>query len=268
MVPNSSAPIVLGKVLVVGGCGFLGYNVVDQLLNFPSEDNLPTSKASAFGPSSKNNDPASLTFPTLRSRYPIYEQTEVHVLDLRCSRNRLPRATYHEANLCDPESLLRVFRKVKPEVVINTASPLYNAAADILRKVNIEGTRNLLDVAGGIHGDWGGRCKAFVHTSSSSVVHDGQTDLINADERWPYVRPHPVEYYTETKACSLLVLNLNANHRILTGRCGGNGATGEQEAQWHANLRNPTRRNCRGERPRRNRGWFPLGRHQRSRLAA
>lgn len=199
MASDSSAPIKLGKVLVVGGCGFLGYSVVNQLLNFPSEDELPPTNLST-SKQPPGADPTLRTFPTLRSRYPVYEKTEVHVLDLRCTHNRLRGATYHQGDLCDPDSLLAVFREVRPEVVINTASPLYNAARETLRKVNIDGTKNLLEVAGGLRGDWGGQCKAFVHTSSSSVVHDARSDLINADERRPYVRPHPVEYYTETKA--------------------------------------------------------------------
>ena len=203
MAPDSSAPIVLGRVLIVGGCGFLGYHAVDQFLNFASEEGLPTPKPATSTRTSKP-DPASFDFPTLRSRYPLYAKTEVHVLDLRCNRNRLPGATYHEGDLCDPESLLPIFREVKPQVVINTASPTYDSPREILRKVNIEGTKTLLEVAGGAYGDWGGKCKAFVHTSSSSVVHDCLNDLINADERWPLVRPHPVEYYTESKVCSFL----------------------------------------------------------------
>ena len=182
----------------------MGYHVVDQLLNFPSEDDLPpaypsTSKKYARG------DPASVEFPTLRSRYPVYEKTEVHVLDLRCAHNRVLGANYHEGDICSPSSLLSIFREVKPEVIINTASPSYNSPREILRKVNIEGTTTLLEVAGGVHGDWGGSCKAFVHTSSCSVIHDCLGDLINGDERWPLVRPHPVEYYTETKACCRLL---------------------------------------------------------------
>jgi sterol-4alpha-carboxylate 3-dehydrogenase (decarboxylating) len=202
MATNSSVPIVLGRVLVVGGCGFLGYHVVDQLLNFPSEEDLPPSNPS-FPKTSSKADPASFTFPTLRSRYPKYEKTEVHVLDLRCTRNRLSGATYHDGDLCDPQSLLSIFRAVKPQVVINTASPTYDSPRDILRKVNIEGTKTLLEVAGGVHGNWGGTCKAFVHTSSSSVIHDGISNLRNANETWPLIRPHPVEYYTETKVCSI-----------------------------------------------------------------
>ena len=201
MAPEQNAPIVLGRVLVVGGCGFLGYHVVDQLLGFPSEDTSSASPKTKTTSKKRGSQvhPTELEYPSLRTRYPIYQKTQVHVLDLRCNRNRLPGAQYHEADVCDIDSLLRVFRAVKPEVVINTVSPLFNAPQDILRKVNIEGTKNLVEVAAGLRGDWGGKCKAFAHTSSSSVVHDGRSDLIYADERWPYVRPNPVEYYSETK---------------------------------------------------------------------
>ena len=197
----------LGSVLVVGGCGFVGFHVVDQLLNFPSEDTRTRNSlaesdgATKSGPSPplSKTDPTTYIFPTLRSRYPSYKDTKVHVLDLRCAQNRLPGATYHEADITDANALLEVFRKVKPDVVINTASAMYDAPRHILKKVNIEGTKTLVDVAGGALGNWGGKCKAFVHTSSASVCHDTASDLIFADERWPYVNPNPREYYSETK---------------------------------------------------------------------
>lgn len=208
MAPDSSAPIILGKVLVIGGCGFLGYHLVDQLLNFPSEDSLSPSDPPSSQKSSRV-DPALFSFPSLRSRYPVYEKTEVHVLDIRCTHNRLPGATYHEGDICDSASLLPVFRTVQPDVIINTASPLFTSGRDILKKVNVDGTKTLLEVAGGVHGDWGGTCKAFVQTSSSSIIHDLRSDLVNADERWPSVRPHPVEYYTETKACLFVNIGIS-----------------------------------------------------------
>jgi sterol-4alpha-carboxylate 3-dehydrogenase (decarboxylating) len=97
--------------------------------------------------------------------------------------------------------MLEVFKKVKPDVVINTASPsMLDASKALLHKVNVDGTRTLVEVAGGALGDWGGKCKAFVYTSSSSVVHDTRSDLINVNEKWPLIRgPMQGEYYTETK---------------------------------------------------------------------
>lgn len=225
MATDTSTPRSYGTVLVVGGCGFLGSRVVDQLLNFPSEDadadadpdtpelrhraSSKPAETKGSGPTSTSYTPTKFdvhallpsSFPSLRSRYPPTSSTttQVHVLDLRCTTNVFPGATYHSGDITSPDALLEIFRAVKPDLVINTASPSWEAPAAVLRKVNIDGTRILLEVAGGKHGDWGGRCRAFVHTSSASVVHDGESDLINADERYPYVCPNPREYYSETK---------------------------------------------------------------------
>ncbi|KAJ5762733.1 hypothetical protein N7533_001414 [Penicillium manginii] len=186
--------IELGNVLVVGGCGFLGWHVVDHLLNFPSETD-----PSVALPKPQND--TRFEFPTLGSRYPTYK-ANVSVVDLRTSHNRLPGATYYEGDITSVESMLEVFRAAKPNVVIHTATPsVLDGNKPLLYKVNVEGTRTLLQVAGGEHGDWGGKCKAFVYTSSSSVVHDTQSDLINVNEQWPLIRGKlQQEYYSETKA--------------------------------------------------------------------
>ncbi|RMJ23165.1 C-3 sterol dehydrogenase [Aspergillus sp. HF37] len=194
----------LGSVLVVGGCGFLGWHVVNQLLNFPSETDSSVSM-----PMPK--DDARFDCPSLGSRYPSYK-ARVSVVDLRTANNRLPGAEYHDGDITSVESMLAVFRAVKPDVVIHTASPsMLEGNKPLLRKVNVEGTQTLLEVAGGTHGDWGNKCKAFVYTSSSSVVHDTRSDLVNVDEDWPYIRGSMQrEYYSETKAdAEELVLKYN-----------------------------------------------------------
>lgn len=187
--------IDLGTVLIVGGCGFLGWNIVNQLLDFPSETD-----ASVALPRIEN-DPR-FEYPGLKGRYPKYA-TKVHVVDLRITNNVLPGAEYHEGDITSVTSMLEVFKKVQPDVVIHTAAPAPLGSTDeLLRKVNVDGTRTLVEVASGQHGDWGKKCKAFVYTSSSSVVHDTRSDLINVNEKWPYVRGKMQgEYYSETKVC-------------------------------------------------------------------
>lgn len=189
--------MTLGSVLVVGGCGFLGWHIVDQLLNFPSE----TDPSAALP---KITDDARFKVPLLGDRYPRCV-ARVSVVDLRTTNNRLPGAQYYDGDITSVDSMMEVFRAVEPDIVIHTASPsMLEGNKPLLRKVNVDGTKTLLEVAGGEHGNWGGKCKAFVYTSSSSVVHDTQSNLVNVDEEWPYVRgEQQLEYYSETKVCVL-----------------------------------------------------------------
>ena len=211
----------LGRVLVVGGCGFLGSHVVDQLLNFPSEDGLRAneSRVKQAGDDSKPDN--RFAFPLLRDRFPkCSKTTKVSVLDVRTTNNRFPGAEYYEADIMSTEALLDVFRKVKPDVVIDTVSPsMLEGNKEMLYKVNVEGTKNLMDVAGGDKGDWGGKCRAFVYTSSASVVHDSTSDLIRADERWPLITGKlQGEYYTETKVSTCTCKTLKFTHKMVGAR--------------------------------------------------
>jgi sterol-4alpha-carboxylate 3-dehydrogenase (decarboxylating) len=150
----------LGHVVVVGGCGFLGHHIVSLLF----------------------------------SRHP---KTTVSTLDLRTSRNRIsnPKSFYYDCDITDLAALQQIFSKLKPDAIIHTASPVaFGIPQSIMYKVNVDGTSNLLKVAQ----DAG--VKAFVYTSSASVIMDAENDVINADERWPVVvgKDQP-EYYTHTK---------------------------------------------------------------------
>lgn len=193
--PQKRPTLELGSVLVVGGCGFLGWHIVDQLLNFPSETDASVALSKPEGDSRFDN-------PRLADRYPRCV-AKVSVLDLRTANNRLPGAQYYDGDITSEESLLAIFRKVKPDVVIHTATAnVLEGNKELLRKVNVDGTKTLLEVAGGDRGDWGGKCKAFVYTSSASVLHDTQSDLKNVNEDWPLIRGKlQLEYYSDTKVC-------------------------------------------------------------------
>jgi sterol-4alpha-carboxylate 3-dehydrogenase (decarboxylating) len=156
---SREGPASLGKVVVVGGCGFLGSHIVKYIVE----------------------------------RHP---QTQVAVLDLRTSSNRnaSPTVSYHDGDITDLAAMTALFSQLRPDAVIHTASPHFNLKPEIHDKVNIGGTKNLVKAAQetGV--------KAFVYTSSASVILSATEPLVNADERWPIVAGDAQpEYYTTTK---------------------------------------------------------------------
>ncbi|KAI1203155.1 C-3 sterol dehydrogenase/C-4-like protein [Nemania serpens] len=201
------APIeqpLLGRVLVIGGCGFLGHHVVDLLLR-------------------------------------DWKCEEISVIDLRCQRNRRPASdgvVYVEADITDSDRLLEAFGRLKPDVVIHTASPPaqgVGAVSDkVFYKVNVEGTRAVIAAC------QASRVKALVYTSSASVISDNKSDLINASEQYPVIRGKlQSEYYSETKAhAEQLVLEANRapDSDLLTTAIRPSGIFGEGDMQlvYHA----------------------------------
>jgi len=203
---SQKTPKVSTSVLVIGGCGFLGHHIVSQLLE----------------PSTAG----------------------VSVLDLRTTHNRLPRASYYDADITSAAAVREVLEKVKPQIIIHTASPATVSdgssaaqkknAKSMYHKVNVEGTRNLIDRAAEV-----GCVKAFIYTSSASVIHDTISDLINADERWPVLHP-PVQrdYYATTKAqAEELILAANRKYgEMLTCALRPAGIFGEGDIQITPNM--------------------------------
>lgn len=182
----------LGSVLVIGGCGFLGSNIVSLILS-------------------------SYT-------------SQLSVLDLRTTRNRRPdsdNVSYYDGDITDLSSILPIFQKVKPEVVIHTASPtLVGGNKAMFQKVNVEGTRCVIEASQktGV--------KALVYTSSASIISDNASDLINADERYPIIPPkRQTEYYSQTKVRYLSVRTyLFIILTVTTGRCREARHSCEQES--------------------------------------
>ncbi|KAF2126703.1 C-3 sterol dehydrogenase/C-4 decarboxylase family protein [Dothidotthia symphoricarpi CBS 119687] len=119
----------------------------------------------------------------------------LHSIDLRQPSHHLNNVTYHVGDLTDSTSMHLIFQAAKPNIVIHTASPKFDSANHVMHKVNIEGTKTLLQIAK----ECGTR--AFVYTSSASVISDATTDLENADESYPVnLNAQQPEFYTYTKA--------------------------------------------------------------------
>lgn len=131
----------------------------------------------------------------------------LHSIDIRQPSHLLHGVTYHLGDLTDVDAMRQIFHEVKPDVVIHTASPRFDTPNHIMYKVNVEGTKNLVQIAqeSGAH--------SFVYTSSASVISDGKTDLENADESYPVILgDQQPEYYTHTKALAETYVLLQ-NHR-------------------------------------------------------
>ncbi|KAF2088041.1 NAD(P)-binding protein [Saccharata proteae CBS 121410] len=150
------------SVLVTGGCGFIGHHIVAALLS-----QQPTCK--------------------------------ITVLDIAIS-NPLPAVSYHKVDIADETALRKVLTSLEyaPRVVIHTAcSPILGPSADLFWRVNVNGARNVLSACQSL-----GSVRAFIHLSSSSVIHDNRTDLVEADETWPVLTSPKVQkrIYSLTKA--------------------------------------------------------------------
>lgn len=127
--------------------------------------------------------------------------SHLHSIDLRQPPCRLESVTYHLADLTDSTTIRRIFDDVRPDIVIHTASPKFDAPIDIMYKVNIEGTKDLIQIAK----ETGTRC--FVYTSSASVISDAKSDLMGADETFPLIpNDEQPEFYVHTKVCVLYVM--------------------------------------------------------------
>lgn len=165
--PSSNS---LRSVLVVGGCGFLGFHIVRALLN----------------------DPDGLTISVL-SRNP--------------TRNRLPGVSYHAGDISNPELIQSLLDELKPRVIIHAASPsghVVTGNTSVYQNTNIKGTANLLACAA-----QSASTVAFVYTSTAIVIvgsehifADESSPVLNASSK--------ENEYAKTKAIAdTLVLEAN-----------------------------------------------------------
>ncbi|ODV89076.1 hypothetical protein CANCADRAFT_133457 [Tortispora caseinolytica NRRL Y-17796] len=96
-------------------------------------------------------------------------------------------------DLLDAENVKQAVLDVSPDVIVHCASPpAEHKNEKLFYAVNVDGTKNVAEAARAPS------VKAFVYTSSASVVFNG-ADLINANEDYPIANP-PFDSYTDSKA--------------------------------------------------------------------
>jgi len=150
----------LGVVLVVGGCGFLGSNIV-KLLCLPER--------------------------------PL--ATSVHVFSRNPTHNLHPDATYHAGDISNYQQVAALFSKIKPNVIIHTASPKYTTPEKILRQTNVDGTRILLQCAAESPD-----VQAFVYTSTDSAIVQAPGIKLTEDIAVLHTEKSRTNLYAKTKA--------------------------------------------------------------------
>ena len=111
--PTPPASPSLGLVLVVGGCGFLGFHIVRLLLEEPA-------------------------------------CASVHVLSRNPTLDRRPNAFYYTCDIADIDRVCSIFVELQPNIVIHTAALSGRPNLDQAlpnSKVTIDSTSNLISCA-------------------------------------------------------------------------------------------------------------------------
>jgi sterol-4alpha-carboxylate 3-dehydrogenase (decarboxylating) len=128
--------------------------------------------------------------PLFAERHP---ECKIHLLDIAPTTDL--DYSYHSGDITDFASLLDIFQRIKPAVVIHSASPpiptVGKGDEKLFFRVNVEGTRNIIRACNeaGV--------RALIYTSSASVIYNGG-NLVNANEQTPYASRH-VDPYNASK---------------------------------------------------------------------
>ncbi|RAK75465.1 NAD(P)-binding protein [Aspergillus fijiensis CBS 313.89] len=143
----------LDPVLVTGGNGFIAYHIIAKILESEPE-------------------------------------CTIHCIDVNTQRNRHAGANvhYHQGDMANAADVQRIMQLARPATIFHTASPEFSDEPEsAYRGIIVDGTHHLLDAAWAV-----GTVRALVNTSTSGVINDNHTDLVDATEELPILRP-PVQ---------------------------------------------------------------------------
>ena len=148
------------RVLIVGGCGFVGYHIVNAFI----QDSTWSS---------------------------------VHVMSRNPSSNQVKGAQYHSGSLTSFEQLRYLLAEIQPTLIINAASPVAagkSSGGRHFEEINVKGTQNLLKAA--IASD---PVRAFIYTSTVEVM-EGESHSFITEEAQMFTIASRGDYYAKTKA--------------------------------------------------------------------
>ncbi|KAL0490034.1 sterol-4-alpha-carboxylate 3-dehydrogenase [Acrasis kona] len=171
------------RCLVIGGNGFLGRHIVEDLI-------AKGKKVAVFD---INKSAAYDEVKVLKDNVKSFYKGSINNKEVR--------------NVVGVDDFMVEFQV---SVVYHTASPSAFAPADILKLVNIDGTKTLLEACREVES-----VKVFVLISSASVVYEGK-DVNNVDETAPYALKG-YNPYTDTKIeQEKIVLRENKKAQFMT----------------------------------------------------
>ncbi|RFN52434.1 sterol-4-alpha-carboxylate 3-dehydrogenase, decarboxylating [Fusarium flagelliforme] len=187
-----SSKTCIEAALVVGGCGFLGYHLVQYLL--------------------EDNDPGIL----------------VAVLDRNVTKNTHEGVKYVQGDITNADLICQIINEMKPSIIFHCASPI--AALPAWREsefyeTNVKGTEILLNLASESNS-----VRAFVFTSSIDVY--ANPPHINADETLPlWPESDRSNEYNRTKAIGDRIVRQANGSKLKTAVLRPGHAYGERQVQ-------------------------------------
>ena len=128
----------------------------------------------------------------------------------------------HIGDLTNAADVKSVLKKAKPEVVVHSASPVHGLGPEIYRKVNVEGTKILVECCQELE------VPALVYTSSAGVVFNGD-DLFGVDERAPFPAKAMDAYNLTKQQAEEYVLAANGTLKTVALRPAGIFGPGDRQ---------------------------------------
>jgi len=167
--------------------------------------------------------------------------SKVVVLDVSTEKNRINEVDYITGSITSKDDLRNVLRQYSPNVVFHTVSP--NPLIENRERfydVNVKGTETLLQAIDEISS-----VQALVYTSSSSVIHNSYTDLVDVTEDLPlFFEPDQKVYYSHTKAVAEdMILKANGKTGLRTASIRPAALFGEGDEMMWSNLTELGRKN-------------------------
>lgn len=165
-----------GSVLVVGGCGFVGYHIVDTFV--------------------QNSTWSS-----------------VHVMSRDPSRNQIEGAQYHSGSITSFEQIQSLLAEIQPSLIIHTASPTAtgDTHGDYFYNINVKGTQSLLKAAVASN-----HVKMFIYTSTVEVMEGSSHDFLKEDAQLCTANSRAEYYAKTKAVADQAVLDTNGKGGLRT----------------------------------------------------